>query len=191
MYYENESNGFFGYFGGILLVILGFIVVVGLALTIVEIIATWKVYKKAGKAGWESIVPIYNQWVLCEITGVEKWFFALLISPIVVSIINFKYLNGLAYMAALGASFFCNYNLSIKFGKKGYGYALGLTLLPYVFYPILGFGKSQFEDVPVSKYGPISDETNTDQKTSNKVCSKCGLPIKDEIYCTNCGEKVK
>ena len=31
-----------------------------LILCVVEIVATWKIFTKAGKPGWASIIPIYN-----------------------------------------------------------------------------------------------------------------------------------
>ena len=31
-----------------------------LLITIAQIVAMWKVYSKAGEAGWKSLIPIYN-----------------------------------------------------------------------------------------------------------------------------------
>lgn len=31
---------------------------------ILVIVGNWKIYKKMGRQGWESIVPIYNEYVL-------------------------------------------------------------------------------------------------------------------------------
>lgn len=138
-----------------------FIVIVALAVLIVQIVAQCKIYKKAGKPAWAAIVPFYSDWVFCEICGVEKWFFALLIACSVVNILGLKYLASLALLANLAGRFFCNYNLALKFKKDPIPYALGLTMLPVIFYSILGFGKSEFEDVPVSKYGPVADNSST------------------------------
>lgn len=35
--------------------------------SILIIVSLWKIFKKAGKPGWASIVPIYNMIVLLEI----------------------------------------------------------------------------------------------------------------------------
>ena len=43
-----------------------------LILLVVIIISNWKIYEKAGKPGWASIVPIYNQMVLAEIGGKQS-----------------------------------------------------------------------------------------------------------------------
>ena len=40
-----------------------------IALAIFEIVCVWKVYEKASKPGWASIIPIYSTWVLFEICG--------------------------------------------------------------------------------------------------------------------------
>lgn len=34
--------------------------IVSLCITIVSIVALWRIFKKAGKPGWASIIPIYN-----------------------------------------------------------------------------------------------------------------------------------
>lgn len=39
---------------------------VSLICTILTLVASWMVYKKMGRQGWEGIVPIYNLYVLCQ-----------------------------------------------------------------------------------------------------------------------------
>ena len=41
---------------------------IGLALTVLAIIAMWKMFEKAGEPGWAAIVPFYNIYVLFKIT---------------------------------------------------------------------------------------------------------------------------
>ena len=45
------------------------------------------------------------------------------------------------------AAIMCSLKVSEKFGK-GSGFAVGLFLLPFIFYPILGFGSAEYEDRP-------------------------------------------
>ena len=33
---------------------------IGIILIVLEIIATWRIFEKAGEDGWKSIIPIYN-----------------------------------------------------------------------------------------------------------------------------------
>lgn len=87
----------------------------------------WKLFEKAGEPGWAALVPIYNGVVLLKIAGKPAWWLVLFFIPLVNLIATF--------MVAVA--------VSERFGK-GTGFALGLVLVPYVFYPILGFGKSQY-----------------------------------------------
>ena len=49
--------------------------------SILIIVSLWKIFKKAGKPGWASIVPIYNMIVLLEITELPLWYIVLFFIP--------------------------------------------------------------------------------------------------------------
>ena len=83
--------------------------------------------QKAGQPGWACIVPVYNIYVMCIIAGKEGWWTVLFFIPIVNIIIGI--------MVSLG--------IAEAFGK-GAGYAIGLFFLPFIFYPMLGFGDAQY-----------------------------------------------
>ncbi len=102
--------------------------IVAALIGLVMIAAMWKVFTKAGKPGWASIIPIYNIIVLLQIAGKPTWWFILLLIPIVNLIIAI-----LMYLA-----------LAEKFGKGG-GFAMGLVFLGIIFFPILGFGSAQYQ----------------------------------------------
>ena len=102
-------------------------VLIYLAIVVFLIAAMWKVFVKAGKPGWAILIPIYNIIVLLQIVGKPAWWLILFFVPIV----NFV----IAIILAL--------KLAQCFGKGG-GFAVGLILLPFVFYPILGFGSAQY-----------------------------------------------
>ncbi|WP_316792966.1 DUF5684 domain-containing protein [Pedobacter frigoris] len=87
----------------------------------------WKTFVKAGKPGWAAIIPIYNLIVLLEIVGKPMIWILWLIIPCV-NIVFAVWLINL---------------LSKSFGKTE-GFTVGLILLPFVFYPILGFGDSRY-----------------------------------------------
>jgi hypothetical protein len=102
--------------------------IVALVGCVVSAFMFWKVFTKAGKPGWASIIPIYNYYVLTQIAGKEWWWFLLLFIPVI---------NFIAWiMICLG--------LAEKFGKGG-GFAVGLILLGIVFFPILGFGSAVYD----------------------------------------------
>ena len=42
-------------------------------LLVLIIVGRWKMYKKAGKQGWEAIVPFYSDWVYVEIAELNWW----------------------------------------------------------------------------------------------------------------------
>jgi hypothetical protein len=96
---------------------------------IVAIIAgVWKTFVKAGKPGWAAIIPIYNIIVILQIAGKPLWWIILCLIPLVNIII------GILVSIAVAE----------KFGK-GTGFGVGLALLGFIFYPILGFGDAQYQ----------------------------------------------
>jgi hypothetical protein len=101
---------------------------VWLAIVVLLIAAMWKVFEKAGKPGWAAIVPIYNIVVLCEIAGKPAWWVVLFFIPFVNFIV--------AILLAI--------SIAKNFGKSG-GFAAGLILLPFIFYPMLGFGDARYQ----------------------------------------------
>ncbi|MBN1673408.1 MAG: signal peptidase I [Kiritimatiellae bacterium] len=101
--------------------------IIPLILAVFYIVCFWKVFTKAGKPGWASIIPIYNAVVLCQIAGKPGWWFILLCIPVV----NFV----IAILVMLG--------LAENFGKSA-GFGVGLIFLGFIFYPILAFGSAEY-----------------------------------------------
>jgi len=148
-------NTGFGILGG-LIAFLGIILLIAAVVGILQLIATWKVFKKAGKGGWEAIIPFYCNWVLVEISGLNWWWFLLFFAPLVTSFIG---LGWLGYLAYVFAAFNCYYNLSKKF-NKGVGFAICLTLFTPICLMILGFSKNNvYNNVEVSNNGVIPGTT--------------------------------
>ena len=88
----------------------------------------WTTFKKAGEPGWAAIIPIYNTYILVKI-GDDAWWWVLLFFVPVINIIA---------AAKVSIDVAGRFNKSILFG-------LGLALLPFVCYPILGFDSSQYQ----------------------------------------------
>ena len=101
--------------------------IIYLAVIVVTIIAYWKLFTKAGKPGWHSIIPFLNFYDMFEIAGMNGWLFLLLFVPIANIII--------AIMWCL--------NLAKAFGK-GTGFAIGLIFLEGIFILILAFGSAKY-----------------------------------------------
>ena len=108
----------------------GMVMIIYLAFVILMIASAWKVYTKAGQPGWGVLIPIYNVYLMLKIAGKPGWWLILLFIPIVNIVVSI--------IVALA--------LSANFGK-GAGFGIGLIFLPFIFYPILGFGGATYQPV--------------------------------------------
>jgi hypothetical protein len=105
--------------------------VIYFAVLIVMVAAYWKVFTKAGKAGWLSIIPIINLAIMLEIVKRPVWWLVLYLVPFVNIVVHV----------------IVTLDTARAFGK-GSGFGLGLFFLPVIFYPILGFGNARYEFAP-------------------------------------------
>lgn len=103
----------------------GIIMLISLVLGVLMIIAQWKIFKKAGKGGWECLIPVYNIIVLLQIAELPTWYIVLFCLP----------------FANIYAIFKTYIELAHKFGKST-GFGVGLVFLNPIFMLILGFGKN-------------------------------------------------
>lgn len=95
------------------------------ALLIAALYGNWKMYEKAGKPGWASIIPIYNIVVLHEIIGRDLIKILFLFVPFV----------NLYFLITLYIS------LAKSFGKNGGGdYLLTIFFAPFY----LGLGSAKY-----------------------------------------------
>ena len=90
----------------------------------------WQVFTKAGQPGWAAIIPIYNLIVLLQVAGKPLWWIILFFIPI----------------ANLIAAIFVGLAVAKNFGKSE-AFGIGLGLLAFIFYPILGFSDAQYQGV--------------------------------------------
>jgi len=104
---------------------------VELAIVIGVIAGVWKTFVKAGHPGWAAIVPIYNLYIITKIAGRPWWWLLLMLIPFV----------------GLVVAIVVMFDVAKAFGK-GAGFGVGLALLGFVFFPILGFGDAQYQGTP-------------------------------------------
>ncbi|MFR1777709.1 MAG: DUF5684 domain-containing protein [Clostridia bacterium] len=97
-------------------------------LIIYNIIVRWRIYKKAGKNGWASLIPIYRDVVMYKISDVSPWVLLLLLVPVV------------GWFALAIINIYTKFTLAEGF-KKGIGFGFGLWLLGPIFEAILAFSK--------------------------------------------------
>jgi hypothetical protein len=104
-------------------------IIIYLAIIVFMIVAMWKLFEKANEPGWACIVPIYNIIVLLRIIGKDwtniLWFLLPIVGAIILQVIIVT-------------------GVSRSFGKEGTGFGAGLFFLPFIFYPILGFGSAKY-----------------------------------------------
>ena len=112
-------------------VMMGIFAVVWLALVVLMIAAMWKVFVKAGEPGWAAIIPIYNLYILIKIAGKPGWWILLFFVPFV------NFIVAIIVMIAVAHHF-----------NKGTGFGLGLTLLGFIFFPILAWGDATYHPQP-------------------------------------------
>ena len=128
----NDSSYGIAALSGVMLIFALIIMIIAIAAGILQIVAMWKLFNKAGKPGWASIVPVYNIIVLFEIIG-YKWYYIFLFLLGWVPIVG--------QLALVVFSIHYNVKLSKAFGKD-IGYGIGLAFLPVVFMPIFAFSKN-------------------------------------------------
>lgn len=106
-----------------IILIFSFILfLVPIAIGVFTIVSLWKVFEKAGREGWECIIPIYNIIVLLEITGLPMWYIALLFIP--------------------GANIYATVKIYLELAyrfKQSTGFGIGLIFLYPIFIGILAF----------------------------------------------------
>jgi hypothetical protein len=108
----------------------GLILFFQISLIVISVIGMWKLFSKAGKPGWATIVPVYNTIVLIDIAKKPLWWILLLFIPIVNIVFAIK------IMASISKNF-----------GRGTGTTVGLIFLPMIFMLILGFGSAEYKPV--------------------------------------------
>lgn len=130
------------------------------ALYVLFIIAWWKIFTKAGVAGWKSLIPIYNTYTLFRISGMSG--FLCFLSPVAIILLNIGGVNVYStnvqittmnpwIVAGLIAAFITGIvsivqtvKLSGAFGK-GTGFKVASVFFPNITSLILAFGKAKYD----------------------------------------------
>lgn len=103
-----------------------------LAVLVVVVAGLWKTFDKANQPGWGCLIPIYNVVLLLKIAGKPLWWLILMLIPLI------SLIPAVMIPIAVAKNF-----------RKGVGFGLGLLFLPFIFYPILGFGSAEYDpEVP-------------------------------------------
>lgn len=87
----------------------------------------WMTFRKAGQPGWWAVLPVFNAIGIIRAAGEPARFIWFLLIPLVNVALYFMLLLRIARY----------------FGKSGW-FGFGLFLLPFVFFPLIGFGDSEY-----------------------------------------------
>ena len=99
----------------------------GTIVSVVLILAgMWKVFQKAGIPGWHAIIPFLNVYDLCRIGSTKNVILRTVICCLLPILLIVTYIR-----------------ISKSFGHGGL-FGIGMFFLGWIFFPILGFGSSQY-----------------------------------------------
>lgn len=100
------------------------------AITVPGALVGWAlVFRKAGVPWWAALIPFYNIYVMVKhVARLSTLWFVLVLIP------------GVQVIAV----FLLNIEVAKKFGRSE-AFGLGLLLLGFVFYPILGLSRAKYQ----------------------------------------------
>ena len=130
-------------------------IVFAVAWYILQVVAYWRIFQKAGKPGWHSIVPFLNNWDEVDLSwsSTMAWVFiaAMVLNAVLATPAQAQdastFVKALFYIASAVVTvvgIVSQYKLAKAFGK-GIGFFLGLLFLNPIFKLILGFGDARYE----------------------------------------------
>lgn len=124
----------------------------GWLVTVLMVACAWRLFQKASREPWKSLLPVYNVVVLFRIAEQPTWhavvaFAAPVLAgvvPVVVSDLVVAMIISCGLLAVAGALWQTScLGLAERFDRS-LSFALGLAVLPAVFFPILAFGAARY-----------------------------------------------
>jgi hypothetical protein len=137
--FQNSMTGFFYMIAIVLFVIF--------LLWLIMAVSLWRIFTKAGKPGWAAIIPYYGYYVQVQVARLPVWYFIPMCLPLLLAIAQIKLPSqsgSLLSLFVFGFYAYVVYKMAQQFGK-GIGYTLGLLFIPFIFYPMLAFGDSAYQ----------------------------------------------
>jgi signal peptidase I len=94
-------------------------------LLVLPAIGLWKLFEKAGRKGWEAIIPFYRVYVMIKLSGRPSWWFILLFIP------------GIDFLIAIGITV----DFIKSYGKFSLREQIAGIVLGFIYIPKWGFDK--------------------------------------------------
>ncbi len=141
--------------------------VISIIVYVLSVIGMWLTFRKAGRMGWLSIIPVVNTIMICLIGWRKVWPFVVEVVVGGIGVVLALFGGLMALFLGYGFSFsggaiiallvigiilmiialiiyiMITHRLSKSFGH-GAGFTVGLILIPLIMYIVLGFGKSEY-----------------------------------------------
>lgn len=119
---------------------------------VLAMIGTWKMFTKAGVAGWKALIPYYNDFIRFDLFWDKKVFWLYLVLTVALQVLtasgNAGLIAGAVAVALLVVTFKMARRTAECFGM-GTGMMLLLVFVPWLGNFILGFGKAEY--TPIEK----------------------------------------
>lgn len=109
----------------------------------------YKVFGKAGEAGWKAFIPVYGDYHKYRIAWDGKFYFlflAMYLGNFLLSRVDNSFAGTIGMVMSI-VSLVILVKQEIKMAKafgKGTGFGLLQVLFPFITAPILGFGKAEY-----------------------------------------------
>lgn len=135
--------------------------IISFIMTLVMIVASWKMYVKMGEEGWACLIPFYNEYLIYKRCWERSYYFYVLFAVITggvtltvfvmalfagntVIAVCMGMASGIIWLFAIAMKVYLEYRLSRAFGH-GAAFTAGLVLMPVIFTIILGFGDDSYK----------------------------------------------
>lgn len=134
----------------IILANLALVVILAIVWYLLHIIAAWRIFTKAGEAGWKSLIPVYNLYIQYKISWNTAMFWAAFLGIMIGSMMNsfggasVSDIGAVIALAGMVINLIDTHKLSKAFGH-GLAFTLGLIFLAPIFNLILGLGNSEYQ----------------------------------------------
>ena len=146
-----------------------------LILCILSVVGLYNIFEKAGIEGWKALIPFYNLWNEVKLVNRPVGFFWGIVIPYLILFLVifiwgvFGFLEGaigindnimgailpfviglvivFGIFSSIVMSIILKNDIAKSFGKSKW-FTVGVIFLPFIFYPILGFDKSEYKKLP-------------------------------------------